>query len=476
MINIVLDNYIRVSGLPRPSFDQVVQRLTYPNPDFINAMKYAQGKVNWIPRTIKSYAYENNELLLPKGYYMEFLTNIVANSHVPFQIIDKRHKATLKTIKSGAPIRPYQEKMIQEALLYPGPSFIMQAAPGTGKTFTGLELARRESRKVLWITHTKELANQTIHAASDQANVQVLGIPKSKIGIIGQGKFIVGDFLTVATVQTLYRRYNDTKGLKYEFGTVIVDEVHHAPAKSWQVAPHLFAANLTFGLTANAYRTDGLTQLMYDCMGPVVTLADKAELIKEGILVMPSVLMVNTGVDVRGATYGSIVSNLTESDYRNNQIMDVIKYIRKDNNPNNVLIVLSSRRQHVEELTRRCVEEGLEPLMMLGDMSALNRTLAAEKIRAKTVKLIIATDKLLGEGFDYPPINFVVIVTPFKDSIKAEQITGRAQRVYPGKEFAYILDFVDNNRMVLKQAQERMLVYRGLGMEVKNINANTFVR
>lgn len=470
MINIIIDNYIKVSGLPRHSFDEVIQRLTYPNPKFINAMKYGQGNVRWIPRTVKSYNYEQNEVWLPKGYFMEFLSKIVALSGSPYQIIDKRMKATIPAPKSTATLRSYQEKMVQEATIYPGPAFIMQAPPGTGKTFTGLELSRRLRRKTLWITHTKELANQTRSAASD-----LYSIPKNDIGMIGQGKFDVGDFLTIGMIQTIYRKREELAKLKYEFGTVIVDEVHHAPANSWQLATHLLSPELTFGLTATSYRNDGLTQMLFDCMGPVVTIADKGLLVEEGVLIVPSVYMVNTGITIPGHNYASILSTLSEHDYRNTALMDIINYIRRDDNKENTLMVLSARRQHVENLVDRCQEEGLSPLKMLGDMSTLNRTLAAEQIKNKTTRLIIATYKLLSEGFDYPPINFVLFATPFKDSVLVEQCVGRAQRISEGKQAAFIIDPIDNNAVLAKQARTRHMIYQGLGMDVRSIPASSFV-
>jgi superfamily II DNA or RNA helicase len=469
MINIVIDNYIRVSGLPRSSFDAIIERLTYPNPKFINALKYGQGNVRWIPRTVRSYGYEANELWLPRGYYMEFLAKIVAKSGFPYQIVDLRHKDRVPVPGSGGTLRSYQEKMIQEAMAYPGPGFIMQAPPGTGKTFTGLEFARRMGRRTLWITHTKELANQTREAAAHLFNIH-----KKDIGLIGQGKFGVGQFLTIATVQTLHRQRAKLQELKYVFGTVIVDEVHHAPATSWHMATHMLSPEVTFGLTATSYRNDGLTQMMYDCMGPVVTVADKEMLVKEGVLIVPSVLMMDTGIYLPGINYSTLLSDMVDHRGRNAVLMDVIRYVRQNKTSNNTLMVLSARRKHVELLTHMCIEEGLEPLMMLGEMSALDRTLAAEKIKGKATKLIIATYKLLSEGFDYPPINFVLFATPFKDSVLIEQCIGRAQRIYEGKQAAFILDSLDINPVLQKQARIRNLVYRGLGMDVRSIPASAF--
>lgn len=462
MINITISNYIKVSGLPKDVFTQVIHRLTYPNPNFVKAEKYGQGNIYFIPRTIKSYRYEKGELYLPRGYFMEFLGNVIAKLNIPYQIIDLRNNVKIETNLKGIPLRSYQEKMIEQALAYTGPSFIMQAAPGAGKTFTGLELARRESRKTLWITHTKELCNQTIHAASNEAKVQVLGLPKDEIGMVGQGKFRIGDFLTIAMVQTLARRQKEIAKIQNEFGTIIVDEVHHAPASSWQMSTHLFSPQITVGLTATSYRNDGLTQLMYDCVGPVVAAADRDLLIQAGVLIVPTVLMVDTGVTFHGVDFNSIISYMVDSRARNKFLLDVIQSVKA--NPNNTMIVLCARRQHVENLVAACDGLGLNPMKMLGDMSATNRTLAAENIRSKKSKLIIATYKLLSEGFDYPNVNFVLFATPFRDSVLVEQCVGRTQRIAENKTSAFIIDPLDTNPILNSQARHRYSIYAGLGM------------
>lgn len=466
MVNVIIDNYVRVTGLPKDLFDEVTSRLTYANPDFVKAQKYSNSsKVRFIPRIIVSYEYENHQLCLPKGFYFEFI-NLLAQRGIKYNLTDLRNKKTVSALEQKGKPRSYQEKMIFEASAYPGPSFLIQAPPGTGKTFTGLEFARRLSRKTLWVCHTGPLLKQAIESAE-----WVLGQPKKDIGIIGQGKFKVGKFLTVALVQSLHRKKDKVSKLKYEFGTVIVDEVHHSPAKTWNSTIHMFAPEQTIGLTATAYRTDGLTELMFDCIGPVVTKADPELLIKEKVLIVPRVYQMYTHINYPGIVYTQIIKDLVEDNQRTNRIVNLIKYIHEKED--SVTMVLSHRVAHVNNIYDLCVKEGLDPIKLLGtQMTKTEKTIAYERLSTHSSRLIIATYKLLSEGFDHPPINHMILSTPFKDSILFEQVVGRSQRTYKDKDYSVIVDIVDNNNVLIKQANTRKAIAEGLGMQVQHFNAS----
>jgi superfamily II DNA or RNA helicase len=363
--------------------------------------------------------------------------------------------------------------LIKDGLIYPGPGYILQSPAGTGKTLTGLELARREGRKTLWITHTKELANQTLHAASNQSEVEVLGLPKSEIGVIGMGKFKIGEFLTIATVQTLNRRQSLVKDLKYEFGTIIVDEVHHAPALTWKTGAHMFAPAITIGLTATSYRADGLTQMLFDCVGPVVGVADRKLLIEENVLVIPEYCLLYTGINYSGATFADIVSRLVSDPRRNAIFLHIMTEIMQQNEYN-VVLLLSGRVQHIEDLTKLCIEQGLQPIKLLGTLSELERAVAFEKLQSKKPRLLLATYGLLAEGFDYPPISHVILGTPFKNPVRLEQCAGRAQRPYQHKADSFVIDAIDENAMLHKQARTRRALALGFGMPMITYNSKLF--
>jgi superfamily II DNA or RNA helicase len=470
MVNIRIDNYIRVSGIPRELFEILRERLTYPNPEYENARKYGGGYVSKkIARTLRTWNYIDGELCLPRGIAMEFLS-LLSHYKMPFNIVDTRPPNKVDSPEELLKMRSYQEDLLEHSSLYPGPGYIIASPPGTGKTACGLELARREGRKTLWITHTKDLAEQTSKAASDEAEVQILGLPRSEIGLIGDQKFSVGEFLTVAIVKSLYskKREKQIAELKSEFGTLVIDEVHHSAARTWQEAIYLFMPVLTVGLTATSYRDDGLTQMLFDCVGPVVARSDKQKLIDEGVLIIPSYWVLNTNIRYSGATFQGIVSQLITDPRRNYILFETIKTIY-DQDRNSVILFLSGRVEHVEIMTKMCYEAGMEPVKLIGELSKLERSLAYGRLTTKEPRVITATQKLLSEGFDHPPITHVIIGTPFRNPVALEQIVGRAQRIYPGKKDAHLIDPVDDNGMLLRQAEERRAIAEGLGMDVNTL-------
>jgi superfamily II DNA or RNA helicase len=479
MVRIVIDNYVRISGLPRDVFEEVRKRLTYENPAYEQALKFRKkGMLRQIPKTVRSYEYDQveKEILLPRGVFMEFM-DYIGRLGLPFNIVDRRQKGKIEVPKQLLTLRSYQEKLISEGSLYPGPGYILQSPPGTGKTCAGLELARRAGRKTLWIAHKKFLAMQALHAASDESKLPILGIPKKDIGVIGvgTGKIHIGKFLTVATIQTLSRKMEELSAYKYEFGTIIIDEVHHAPATTWKTGSHMFAPSLTVGLTATSYRADGLTQMLFDCVGPVVAVSDKELLKKEGVLIVPTYCNLYTNIRYHGQSFADIISKLTTDPRRNHILLNVIQEILSQNSTN-VVLLMSGRVSHVEDLTTMCYNAGLAPIKLIGTLSKLERNLALEQIKSGRPNLLLATYELLNEGFDYPPISHIVLGTPFKNPIKLEQGVGRAQRTEPLKEDAWIIDPIDENRMLHKQANLRRAYARGLGMPIVVYNSNNTFR
>jgi len=153
--------------------------------------------------------------------------------------------------------------------------------------------------------------------------------------------------------------------------------------------------------------------------------------------------------------------------YRNRLICsDVIREATA--NGDNVCIVLVSRIAHGEDLYNE-LDSILSPAgvsvgFIHSGMGEKTVEASLEDFEDGKTRVLIATYKMLAEGFDYKPANRLFLTAPVKDRTLIEQAAGRIERVYPGKEDAIIFDYVDNKVSVLaNQASERLAVYKAEG-------------
>ena len=80
-------------------------------------------------------------------------------------------------------------------------------------------------------------------------------------------------------------------------------------------------------------------------------------------------------------------------------------------------------------------------------------------------QLLIATGKLIGEGFDWPAVSHLFLAFPFSWKGKLIQYVGRVQRVCEGKTLAVVHDYFDDKVPMLKLMYfKRLRTYRSLGL------------
>lgn len=335
----------------------------------------------------------------------------------------------------------------------------------SGKTVMLLKIYEKLGVPCLWITHTGRLARQTRKRAE-----QFLGV---ETGIIGKGKEKLCHF-TVGMVQTLVRR--DLSKYASKFGLIVVDECHHQPSKTFTDVVSAFKGHYRYGATATPYREDGLQDLMFLTLGPPLAELNKAELRAQGQLMTPQVIRRPTKFNFpynphggKKSGYMALADALATDPHRNRQIAtDVIveASIRDDN----ICIVLVGRIPHGEELF-----EIIKPVLpdagfVHSKMSPKKSDKILDDFESGRIKVLIATYKMLAEGFDYQPSNRLFLTAPFKGRSLIEQACGRIERTFPGKTDAVVFDYVDRRVGVLdRQAEVRLDVYESNDMPVSTI-------
>lgn len=438
---IIIKSKLHFSGNLQFFKDIVAPELTVDNPKFVEAVKAGRSTYNLLPEIKNFFVMPNGIILIPRGY-KERLCYLLKKHKQSVEIQDERCLVPLDTtLEHKISLRPYQHKAL--TTLSKTAEGLLVAPAGSGKTVMGICLTLMSNQKTLWLTHTHNLATQYI----ERIKTFIPSLSEQDVGFIGGGKIQVGNITTVGLIQTLIRRPELLEELEDTFGLVIADEVHHAPATTFTKVMTSFNAYYIFGLTATPYRRDGLTNIMYQNIGPIRAKIPRSEVEASSGVIVPQVLPVclNTK-NIDDTNYQSIITSLINNVPRNRRIVeDVIN----ESNQGNICIVITDRRAHAEvlyELLKNKVAAGIAT----GSYKKECRADTLKSLEKNEINVLVCTSQLLGEGFDYPPLNRLFLTLPFRDITKCEQLVGRIQRPYKHKKDALIYDYVDITNGLLK--------------------------
>ena len=130
-------------------------------------------------------------------------------------------------------------------------------------------------------------------------------------------------------------------------------------------------------------------------------------------------------------------------------------------------LVLTERLDHCEILLAliRQKTKGVHAAIATGVMTRKQREKITKRMHQDRFQLLIATGKLIGEGFDWPEVSHLFLAFPFSWKGKLIQYIGRVQRVYEGKTTAVVHDYFDEQIPMLKLMYfKRLRTYRTLGL------------
>ena len=275
--------------LPDILKQKIIRELTLDNPEYVRMLRLGKQVSNVFQHQslyhVKTDRLTRKQwLILPRGF-LPTLIQLYNEQGRPFRLIGRQLIKLQVSFDSKIVLRTYQEPAVEKALR--AKSGIIQAPCGSGKTIIGLEIIARARQPALWLVHTKDLMEQALDRIEEY-----LQIPKDEIGIIGDGKQVIGENITVGMIQSLERKLDIQ--LVNKFGLVILDEAHHAPARTFSQVMGAFPARYRFGLTATPYRRDGMHPLMYYTIGYTIHKISRAELMQSGELVAPKFELVPT--------------------------------------------------------------------------------------------------------------------------------------------------------------------------------------
>jgi superfamily II DNA or RNA helicase len=438
-MKITVNNTLRVEGAPPALSAQIRGILTIRNLAWAEAERMGRWTGN-IPEFLKYYQEKEGVMTLPRGFCRQ-LIGLCRSMGVPLQIIDQRRTLELVDFHFEGTLKPFQQEAAGQVLKR---DFGLLCLPtGGGKTVASLYIISERKQPALIVVHSKELLNQWIDRIGS-----FLGIPESEIGVIGNGQKRIGEHITVALVQSLYKCADQVAP---HIGFLIVDECHRAPSRTFTEAVMAFNSRYMLGLSATPYRRDGLSKLIFWHLGDLVYQVDTGQLVEDGHVLRAEVITRETDFDTcldASEQYSRVLSELCQDLDRNLQIcQDVADESR---NGGGICLVLSDRKSHCETL-RTILSEyySLKSDVLTGDLPKKHREAVVDRLNAGEVKVLVATGQLVGEGFDCAGLSTLFLATPIKFDGRLLQYLGRILRPSPGKQ-AKVFDYVDVNVGVLK--------------------------
>jgi superfamily II DNA or RNA helicase len=450
-LRIILTNNLRLYNIPAEIRANLMDTLTFPNPKWIENQR--MGRWNrGTPKLLRFYdKTRGGGLWIPRGYMRQLLL-LCRRRGVTIEIDDRRRVLTPVDINFSGKLKPFQNKAVTGML---SRDFGTLSAPtGSGKTVMALYIIARRRQPALIVVHTKDLAYQWVERAGE-----FLGLPEESVGFIGSGKKVVGEKITVALVQSLYKCAED---VSQYVGFLLVDECHRCPSRTFTQAVTDFDSKYMLGLSATPWRRDRLSKLIFWHLGDVHQKIDQRRLVESGDVLPAEIIIRETDFKPYYDPvneYSKMISELTSDDDRNRLIAsDVAQEVYKNDG---VCLVLSDRKKHCENLkTLLQYRYNISCELLTGDLTGSQRREVLDRLNQGDVNVLLATGQLIGEGFDRRDLSPLFLTTPIKFSGRVLQYIGRVLRPAPGKKKARVYDYVDVKVDVLKAAaRARQKVY-----------------
>jgi len=145
---------------------------------------------------------------------------------------------------------------------------------------------------------------------------------------------------------------------------------------------------------------------------------------------------------------------------------DVLQVIEEGRSP----ILLTERKEHLEILAKKFYSFVRNVITLKGGMRVKERKSIMEKLAAipdGEERLLLATGRYIGEGFDDARLDTLFLVMPVSWKGTLVQYAGRLHRIYQGKKEVKVYDYIDSNLpMLMNMFKKRFKGYKALGYEI----------
>ena len=334
-------------------------------------------------------------------------------------------------------LRPYQEeaRRMVEAEWQEGRKRTLLVLPtGCGKTIVFSQITAdcvMKGKKVLIMAHRGELLEQAADKLKATTGLKA-ELEKAESTAIGKWTPVV-----VGSVQTLMREKRLHQFPADFFGTIIIDEAHHALSDSYQAVLNYFDGANVLGVTATPDRSD-----MKDMGEYFESLAYEyslAKAIKEGYLCPIKAQTIPLKLDISHVTMQSGDYKLSEVETALDPYLGQIAEEMKNYCQGRKTVVFLPLVATSQKFCRMLQEQGFRAAEVNGE-SADRAEILKDFSEGKYD--VLCNSMLLTEGWDCPSVDCIVVLRPTKSRSLYQQMVGRGTRLFEGKEYLLILDFL----------------------------------
>ena len=455
--------YLSKASLPPALFNRLQRIAAFQNPEFYRAQAMRLPTYDK-PRVIACAEDLPAHLALPRGC-LEEVASLLAELKIHTVIRDERVAGNSLDMSFAGVLRPDQE--IAAAAMLAHDTGVLAATTAFGKTVLAAWLIAARGVNTLILVHRQQLLEQWVERLTC-----FLGLPAKSIGRLGGGHKKLTGGIDVALIQSLARK-GVVDDRVADYGHLIVDECHHLSAHSFELVARRAKARYVLGLSATVTRKDGHHPIIFMQCGPVRHRVDakqqaEARPFDHHVLVRPTGFrsLTEPAAD-RRLEYQNLCEEIMRSAPRNALIVaDVLGALAENRSP----LVLTERTGHVAVLAELLRPHAAHVIVLQGGMGrkSLREALAQlADIPESETRVVIATGKYVGEGFDDSRLDTLFLTMPVSWRGIIAQYAGRLHRFHANKREVRIHDYADLDVPVLSRMfDKRCAGYEAVGYTI----------
>lgn len=455
--------YLSKEDLPAPLRNRLLRLAAFQNPEFYRAQAMRLPTYDK-PRIIGCAEDLPDHLGLPRGC-LDDLRALCKTHRIGLKVRDERVSGAPLALTFTGELRPEQEEAADAMLAHD--TGVLAATTAFGKTVLATHLIATRGVNTLVLVHRQQLMEQWVERLS-----AFLDVPAKSIGRLGGGRKKLTGGLDIALIQSLVRK-GVVDDRVADYGHLVVDECHHISANGFEQVACRAKARFVCGLTATVARKDGHHPIIFMQCGPVRHRVDarqqaKARPFSHHVLVRPTGFRSMSEPDPdRRLEYQRLCDELVHCRPRNEMIRDeVLAALREGRSP----LVLTERTGHLELLADLLQPQVDRLVILRGGMGrkALRAAMEAlASIPENEARVVLATGRFVGEGFDDPRLDTLMLTLPVSWRGTIAQYAGRLHRLHEGKREVRIHDFADLDvPMLSRMFDKRCAGYEAVGYTI----------